>query len=161
MDAIVSVTADWGIGRDGGLLIRNRADMRRFKELTMGGSVIMGRRTYQSLPGGPLVGRSNIVLTRSRDFAPEGVEVARSIDEALEMADAHGGRTWLIGGASLYEQFIDLCDEAYVTYHDVVLEADAFFPNLDDDPAWVLVREEDGGITEEGVPFTYRTYEHC
>ena len=122
MDAIVSVTADWGIGRDGGLIVRNRADMKRFKELTMGGSVIMGRKTFESLPGGPLVGRNNIVLTRSRDFAPEGVEIARSIDEALGLADAHDTRTWLIGGASLYEQFIDICDEAYVTYHDAVLD---------------------------------------
>ena len=160
MDAIVSVTADWGIGRDGGLLIRNRADMRRFKELTMGGSVIMGRRTYQSLPGGPLVGRSNIVLTRSRDFAPEGVEIARSIDEALEMADAHGGRTWLIGGASLYEQFIDLCDEAYVTYHDVVLEADAFFPNLDDDERWVCADVSETEFTASGIPYCFALYRH-
>ena len=160
MDAIVSVTADWGIGRDGGLLVRNKADMRRFKELTMGGSVIMGRKTFESLPGGPLVGRNNIVLTRSRDFAPEGVEVARSIDEALEMADAYGERTWLIGGASLYEQFIDLCDEVYVTCHDVVLEADAFFPNLDDDERWICADVSETEFTASGIPYCFALYRH-
>ena len=82
MDAIVSVTRDWGIGRNGGLLVRNKADMRRFKELTMGGSVIMGRQTFEGLPGGPLPGRNNIVLTRNRDFSLAGIEVASSIDEA-------------------------------------------------------------------------------
>ena len=160
MDAIVSVTADWGIGRDGSLLVRNKADMRRFKELTMGGSVIMGRKTFESLPGGPLVGRNNIVLTRSRDFAPEGVEVARSIDEALERAAAYGERTWLIGGASLYEQFIDLCDEVYVTCHDVVLEADAFFPNLDDDERWICADVSETEFTASGIPYCFALYRH-
>ena len=160
MDAIVSVTADWGIGRDGSLLVRNRADMKRFKELTMGGNVIMGRKTFESLPGGPLTGRKNIVLTRSRDFVAEGVEVARSIDEALEMADAHGGRTWLIGGASLYGQFIDICDEAYVTYHDCVLEADAYFPNLDEDERWTCTEVSETDFTASGIPFHFALYRH-
>ena len=160
MDAIVSVTADWGIGRDGSLLVRNRADMKRFKELTMGGNVIMGRKTFESLPGGPLTGRKNIVLTRSRDFAAEGVEVARSIDEALEMADTHGGRTWLIGGASLYEQFIDICDEAYVTDHDCVLEADAYFPNLDEDERWTCAEVSEADFTASGIPFHFALYRH-
>lgn len=160
MDAIVSVTADWGIGRDGGLIVRNRADMKRFKELTMGGSVIMGRKTFESLPGGPLVGRNNIVLTRSRDFAPEGVEIARSIDEALGLADAHDTRTWLIGGASLYEQFIDICDEAYVTYHDAVLDADAFFPNLDESDRWACVDISETEFTASGIPFHFALYRH-
>ena len=160
MDAIVSVTSDWGIGRDGQLLVRNRADMKRFKELTMGGSVIMGRKTFESLPGGPLTGRNNIVLTRSRGFAPEGVEVARSIDEALELADRHGVRAWLIGGASLYGQFIDLCDEAYVTYHDIVLEADAFFPDLDKDERWVCADVSETDFTASGIPFHVALYKH-
>ena len=158
MDAIVSVTADWGIGRDGQLLVRNRADMKRFKELTMGGSVIMGRKPFESLPGGPLVGRNNIVLTRSRDFAAEGVEVAGSIDEALALADAHGEKTWLIGGASLYTQFIDLCDEAYVTYHDCVLEADAYFPNLDEDDRWLCADVSETEFTASGIPFHFALY---
>lgn len=160
MDAIVSVTADWGIGRDGGLLVRNKADMARFKELTMGSSVIMGRKTFESLPGGPLVGRNNIVLTRSRGFSPEGVEVAGSIDEALALADAHGKKAWLIGGASLYEQFIDLCDEAYVTYHDCVLEADAFFPNLDEDGRWMCADVSETELTASGIPYHFALYKH-
>lgn len=160
MDAIVSVTRDWGIGRNGGLLVRNKADMRRFKELTMGGSVIMGRQTFEGLPGGPLPGRNNIVLTRNRDFSLAGIEVASSIDEALALADAYGGETWLIGGASLYRQFLDKCSKVYVTLHDIVLDADAYFPNLDEDDAWSCVDITETDFTERGVPFRFALYEH-
>jgi len=160
MDAIVSVTADWGIGRDGRLLVRNRADMRRFKELTMGGSVIMGRKTFLSLPGGPLAGRANIVLTASRSFSPEGVLIAHGIDEALELAAAQGAPAWLIGGASLYEQLIDICDQAYVTVHDTVLEADAYFPNLDEDDRWRCIEASETDYTADGVPFRFTRYSH-
>ncbi|RVU98518.1 dihydrofolate reductase [Coriobacteriales bacterium OH1046] len=161
MDAIVSVTRDWGIGRDGGLLVRNKADMRRFKELTMGGSVIMGRKTFESLPGGPLTGRNNIVLTRARDLASsEDIEVARSIDEALALADAYGERAWLIGGASLYRQFIDRCSMAYVTFHDIVLDADTYFPDLDGDDAWSCIGITETDFTERGIPFHFALYEH-
>lgn len=160
MDAIVSVTRDWGIGRDGGLLVRNKADMRRFKELTMGGSVIMGRETFEGLPGGPLTGRNNIVLTRNRDFTSEGIEVAGSIDEALARAGAYGKRAWLIGGASLYRQFLDRCGMAYVTVHDIVLDADAYFPDLDEDDAWSRVDITEADVTADGIPFRFALYKH-
>ena len=84
MDAIVSVTNDWGIGLAGQLLVRNRADMRRFVDLTMGGTVLMGRKTLESFPGGPLKGRRNVVLTRDESYSPEGVDVVHSAHEALE-----------------------------------------------------------------------------
>ena len=89
MDAIVAVDARWGIGRDGGLLFRISADLRRFKALTMGHTVVMGRRTLQSLPGGRgLPGRRNLVLSRQGDLAPEGAEV---FHEVQPMLDADGG----------------------------------------------------------------------
>lgn len=74
MNAIVSVTREWGIGRDGHLPVRNRADMRRFVRLTMGGTVVMGRKTFETFPGGPLKGRRNIVMTRDDGYRREGVE---------------------------------------------------------------------------------------
>ena len=79
MNAIVSVTSDWAIGNEGGLIVRNRADMRRFVSLTMGGTVLMGRTTFESFPGGPLKGRRNVVVTRDRQYAlrHEGVECAQ------------------------------------------------------------------------------------
>ncbi|WP_303131662.1 dihydrofolate reductase [uncultured Olsenella sp.] len=159
MNAIVSVTPSWGIGRDGALLVRNRADMRRFVELTMGGTVIMGRKTLQSFPGGPLRGRRNVVLTRGAGGLPEGVEVASGIEEALGLvADTTPDEVWLIGGQSVYQELLPWCERAYVTMNYVEAEADAWFPPLDEEPGWVLESREEGGVTAGGVPFEYLTY---
>ncbi|MBR3318223.1 MAG: dihydrofolate reductase [Atopobiaceae bacterium] len=83
MNAIVSVTRDWGIGRNGGLVVRNRADMRFFRETTMGGTVVCGRTTFESFPGGALKGRRNVVLSRNPTFMAQGAEVVASVDDAL------------------------------------------------------------------------------
>lgn len=159
MNAIVSVTQDWGIGFDGQLLVRNRADMRRFVELTMGGTVIMGRRTLESFPGGPLKGRRNIVVSGRLDYDPEGVEVASSPEAALALVgDEDPDGVWLIGGASIYEALLPRCERAYVTVNACEAQADAWFPNLDASESWVVESREPGGVTEEGVGFEYVTY---
>lgn len=161
MNAIVAVCEDWGIGRDGKLLVRSREDMRRFVDLTMGGTVVMGRKTFQSFPGGALKGRRNIVLTRSKDYAPEGAEVvggAEALREAI--ADADPETVWLIGGAEVYRLLLDDCERAYVTKFATVEPADSFFPDLDADPAWKLASLEQGGVTEEGAAISYALYEH-
>ena len=159
MNAIVSVTADWGIGNEGKLLVRNRADMRRFVDLTMGGTVIMGRTTLESFPGGPLKGRRNLVLSRNESYSPEGVEVVHSASEALAaIADDDPGSVWLIGGESVYRLLLDKCERVYVTKNDTVVPADAFFPNLDEDVAWEVDCCEEGGVTAGGVPFEFVTY---
>ena len=163
MNAIVSVTYDWGIGSEGKLLVRNKADMHRFVELTMGGTVLMGRKTFESFPGGALKGRRNVVLTRDGGFRAAGVEVVHDVDEALRAASEGAGdkgeKAWLIGGESVYRELLPACELAYVTKNDVVLPADAFFPNLDADPSWVVAEEEPGGVTAGGVPFSYVTYQ--
>lgn len=168
MDAIVSVTRDWAIGRAGGLLVRNRADMRRFVGLTRGGTVLMGRKTYESFPGGPLRGRRNVVLTRREGYVPpnvpdelpEGTSITlvHSLAEALAAtaADAH---VWLIGGASLYRALLPRCERCLVTRNDVLVPgADAFLPDLDADPHWVALPPEGRGVTDEGVPYSFVTY---
>ena len=161
MNAIVSVTQDWGIGFDGQLLVRNRADMRRFVDLTMGGTVIMGRRTLESFPGGPLKGRRNIVVSARPDYEPEGVEVARSPEAALALAaDEDPDRVWLIGGASVYEALLPRCERAYVTKNACEVTADAWFRDHDDDDPWSVESTEPGGVTEDGVSFEYVTYRH-
>lgn len=157
MDAIVSVTSDWGIGLDGQLLVRNRADMRRFVALTTGDTVLMGRKTFESFPGGPLKGRRNVVLTRDEAYSPKGVTVVHSVPEALD-AVAGDDHVWLIGGESVYRLFLPLCERVYVTKNDVVLPADAFFPNLDEDERWHVAQTEPGGVTVSGVPFSFVTY---
>ena len=161
MNAIVSVTSDWAIGNEGGLIVRNRADMRRFVSLTMGGTVLMGRTTFESFPGGPLKGRRNVVVTRDRQYAlrHEGVECAHSLDEALDLVAADDPDTvWLIGGESLYRALLARCDRCFVTRNRVVVAADAFFPDLDADPSWELESVEEGGETSEGVRFDFATY---
>ena len=102
MNAIAAVSADWGIGRDNDLLFHIREDMRRFRELTSGGTVIMGRKSLDSLPGGrPLPQRRNIVITRQPDFTRENIEVAHSIAEVLRLAEGQED-IWVIGGGEIY-----------------------------------------------------------
>ena len=156
MDAIVAVDARWGIGRDGGLLFRISADLRRFKALTMGHTVVMGRRTLQSLPGGRgLPGRRNLVLSRQGDLAPEGAEVFSDVETLRAAAPAD---SFVIGGESVYAALLDWCDTAYITKIGRAWEgADAFFPDLDAGPDWEMAEE---GEPQEhaGIPFRYVTY---
>ena len=159
MNAIVSVTNDWGIGLDGRLIVRNRADMRRFVALTMDGTVVMGRTTLESFPGGPLKGRRNVVLSRNESYSPEGVEVVHSASEALAaIADDDPDSVWLIGGESIYRLLLPYCERVYVTKNDVIVEADAYFPNLDESDEWEVDFCEEGGITAAGVPFEFVTF---
>ena len=100
------------IGRDGGLPWHLPADLKRFKALTMGSAMVMGRTTFESLPG-LLPGRRHIVITRDPDWSAPGAEVAHSIEEALELA--HGERVSVIGGANVFEQFLPLADKVELT----------------------------------------------
>lgn len=155
MKAIVAVDENWGIGREGGLLCHLSADLRRFKALTMGHPVILGRKTMATFPGGrPLPGRANLVLSRDRSFHPEGVEVYRDLDSLLASAPED---SFVIGGESVYRQLLPRCEEVYVTKIGASFPADAFFPDLDGDPAWQVVREEPP-LEEGGISFRYVTY---
>lgn len=150
LKAIVAVCDDWGIGRDGDMVVFNRADMRHFVNKTKGHPVIMGRKTLESFPGGrPLKDRRNIVLTRDASFTREGVEVVHSVDEALA-AVSEEDVAWVIGGGAVYEQFLPHCVEAEVTHNHVVHPADTFFPNLDEDLAWEAVDHQGVCVVGEG-----------
>lgn len=150
LKAIVAVCDDWGIGRDGDMVVSNRADMRHFVTCTKGHPVIMGRKTLESFPGGrPLKDRRNIVLTRDGSFTREGVEVVHSVDEALT-AVADEDVAWVIGGGTVYEQLLPYCVEAKVTRNHVVHPADTFFPNLDEDAAWIAAERQGERTIEEG-----------
>lgn len=159
MNAIVSVARDWGIGCDGNLLIHNKTDMKYFVEHTLGCTIIMGRRTFESFPNGPLKGRRNIVITRDSSWTHEGVEVVSSPAAARALvASEPGEKVWLIGGASVYKEMLSDCSRAYVTKHDIVLPADSYFPNLDADPKWHVADVEKGDVTPEGVAFEFVVY---
>lgn len=155
--AIVAVCDDWGIGKSGDMLVRNREDMRSFVRHTKGHTVLMGRKTLESFPDAkPLADRRNIVVSRDRSYSPEGVEMARSIEEAINLAG--DDEVWVIGGGQIYEALLPRCAEAIVTKNHCLREADTFFPNLDDEPSWEVADIEDGGVTKSGIPFEFVTY---
>ncbi|MBM6774043.1 dihydrofolate reductase [Olsenella profusa] len=158
LSAIVAVCDDWGIGLDGGMVVENREDMRHFVACTTGHAVLMGRRTLESFPGGrPLRNRRNVVLTRSRSFSPEGVEVVHSVEEALA-AVAGEDEAWVIGGGEVYRQLLPHCTRAEVTRNHCVRPCDTSFPNLDEDPSWEVREVRPGGVTPDGVSFDFVTY---
>ena len=155
MQAIVAVSQSWGIGKDGRLLFRLSADLRRFKALTTGRTVVMGRKTLQSLPGGKrLPNRRNLVLSRRMDYAPENAEVVTSVEALLRTA---GEDAFVIGGQQVYEQLLPHCERVHVTKVLADAPADAFFPNLDEDPAWRIASVSDV-LTESGISFQYVEY---
>ena len=155
MQALVAVSQCWGIGKDGRLLFRLSADLRRFKALTTGRTVVMGRKTLQSLPGGKgLPNRRNLVLSRRMDYAPENAEVVTSVEALLRTA---GEDAFVIGGQQVYEQLLPHCERVHVTKVLADAPADAFFPNLDEDPAWRIASVSDV-LTESGISFQYVEY---
>ena len=144
MNAIVVTDKQWAIGRNGDLLFSLPGDMKHFRTLTTGGTVIMGRKTLDSFPGGrPLPKRRNIVITRSPDFHREGCETVSTPEDALALARDEEN-VWLIGGGSIYAALLGRCRRASVTRVDsTVSDADTFFPNLDKSPDWKLVSESE------------------
>ena len=147
MNAIASVGLHWGIGRGNDLLFHISEDMKRFRTLTQGGTVLMGRRTLDSLPGGrPLPKRRNIVITRQRDFVREGVETARSPEEALALAGE--ANVWVIGGGQIYEALLPRCEMCWLTRVYARPACDTFFPDLDRMARWKLFHE--GAVQQEG-----------
>ena len=153
MNAIVAVDENWGIGKDGGMLFHLPGDLKYFREMTRGKTLLMGRATLDSLPGGrPLPGRVNLVLSRDPGFKREGVTVLRSFAELKRaLSGLPGDEVMLIGGGSLYAQLIDCCKTAYVTKIAAAAPADSFFPKLDARPGWILAscseNHEDAGIS--------------
>lgn len=145
MNLIAAVDRNWGIGLKGKLLVNIPADKKFFRELTVGKVVVMGRKTLEDLPGGlPLRDRTNIVLSRSRDYRVRGAVVVHSIEELhRELAKYPCGDIFVAGGSSVYGQLADECDVAYITKLDYAFEADAYFPNLDAKPEWELVAQSE------------------
>lgn len=156
MEAIVAVFSDWGIGSEGTQQIVLKADRAHFRELTAGAAVIVGRRTLGDFPGGrPLKGRANIVVTR-QEIKIEGAEVAHSTEEAVALA-AKYPRALVIGGASIYRQFLPYVDTVHITKIDRAPRSDSFFENLDASPDWQAL-EPEVWQEENGVRYCFLTY---
>jgi dihydrofolate reductase len=149
------------IGRDNRLPWRLPPDLRRFKQLTMGHTLLVGRKTFESI-GRPLPGRTMLVASRQEDYRPQGVQVVRSVQEALDVA-REGGETELFvaGGAEIYRQTLPVADRLHLTRIEEDVPGDAYFPEYDE-TRWRLVDREDHGPTEE-VPFawSFQVYERA
>lgn len=157
MNAIVAVDENWGIGYKGELLARISADLRRFKALTTGHAVILGRKTLQTFPGGrPLPGRENLIMSTTMDVAPEGAKVFRTLDEVLAYAPEDA---FVIGGETVYRELLPYCKKVYITKIHESFPHDAVFPNLDALDGWRVV-ENGETLEENGLAFSYVTYEN-
>ena len=160
MDIVVAVDNNWGIGLNGTQTVVIPEDRKYFRGLTKGGTVIYGRRTLMDFPGmRPLPKRRNIVLTTDPGFELTGGEVAHSVREAAEMTKDDPA-VFVIGGASVYRQFLPLCRYAYVTKLYVDAEADRHFRDLDLDPDWRLCSPPDIQISENGIEYAFLKYEN-
>ncbi|MFZ0013532.1 MAG: dihydrofolate reductase [Acidimicrobiia bacterium] len=148
---VAAVAGNGVIGVDGDLPWRIPDDMARFKELTMGEALVMGRETFESI-GRPLPGRTTVVLTRRPDWSHPGVEVAHSLQEALDMASSLGLDVFVSGGAEVYRAALDVADRLELTEVDTEPQGDTFFPDVD----WSKWRE----VSRDPHPgFTFVTYD--
>lgn len=157
LSAIVAMAANRVIGAGNRLPWRLPEDLARFKRLTMGHTLIMGRKTYESI-GRPLPGRTFIVVTRQRDFAPPGVKVAHSVDEALALATGDD-EVFIAGGAELYAQTMERLQRLYLTRIERDFPGDTSFPEVDL-TGWRLIEQEHHPASSpEALPYAFLTYE--
>lgn len=157
MNIIVAVDKNYGIGRDGGLLFSIPEDMAYFRSMTRGKTVVMGRKTLESLPGGrPLKDRRNIVFSRNPAFAAEGVEKVSSVDALFDVINEDSD-TFVIGGEAIYSALLPYCERAYVTMVDAEAEADRFFPRIHEMTDWTLADASEWK-EYEGIKFQFREY---
>jgi len=155
---VVAHSANRVIGRDGALPWRLPSDLRRFRELTLGSTVLMGRRTFESLPDAfrPLPGRRNLVLSSDPGYRARGAETFGSLDAALAACE---GDCFVIGGERTYREALPRCQRLYATEIDAEVEGDVLFPELDE-AQWRCV---DGGerLVENELGFRFTTYERA
>lgn len=155
MNLIAAVDENWAIGKNNQLLVRIPADQKFFREMTTGKVVVMGRKTLESFPNGqPLKNRTNIVLTHNKDYVVKDAVVVHSMDELHEELKKYDSDdVFVIGGEKIYEQLLDECDVAHITKIDFAYDADAYFPNLDQNPDWEIT-----GDSEEQTYFDLEYY---
>ena len=150
---IVAVAENNVIGNDNQLIWHIPGDLKRFKALTMGHHIIMGRKTWESI-GRPLPGRTSVVVTRNKNYQAEGAQVVHSLDEAIKFASADG-EVFIVGGEELYRQALPLANKLYLTRVHRSYKGDVCFPELSPDE-WQEVRSEKGTPTDtDGLEYTF------
>ncbi|MCM1191043.1 MAG: dihydrofolate reductase [Butyrivibrio sp.] len=160
MNIIAAVDNNWAIGNKGELLVRIPNDHKHFREETTGKVVVLGRKTLQTFPQGlPLKNRTNIILSRDKNFTVKDAVVVHSVEELLEkLQDYRTEEIYIIGGESVYRQLLPYCDVAHITKIDREYEADARFPDLDKDPEWEITADSDEQ-TYFDIAYTFLRYE--
>jgi len=157
MEAIVAVYADWGIGGNGTQPVVIPEDRKRFKELTEGAAIIVGRKTLEDFPDGkPLPNRTNIVMTH-QDIKIDGAIVVHSKEELFETIKDMP-KVFVVGGASIYRELLKYCDRVYITRIYTKPNSDAFFPNLDEDFNW-MCEEFSEPKFYEGIKYSFSQYD--
>ena len=159
MNAIVAVDANWGIGRGNELLFTLRGDLKRFREMTTGGTILLGRKTLETFPGGrPLPKRRNVVLTKSH-LEVEGATVVHTIEELLDaVKDEDPESVYVVGGGTVYTALLPYCKRVYMTRIDATAgEPDTYFPNLDKLPDWEVEKESEP-LEENGITYRFVDY---
>ncbi len=150
---LVACDEKYVIGKNNTLIWHLPADLKRFKELTTGNVIIMGRKTFDSI-GRPLPNRTSIVITRQTDYKQEGVIIVHSLEEAILKAKSlHRGDIYIVGGAEIYRMAMEVADEIELTLLHDIFEGDAFFPEIDP-TVWKVISKE-RGITDEKNPYQY------
>lgn len=156
---IVAIAENYAIGKQGGLLCHLPEDLKHFKTITSGSTVIMGERTFYSLPKHPLPNRRNIVITDQAGKTFEGAEAAYSIEDAVRLANIGDEEAFVIGGGMVYRQFMEVADKLYITHiHHSWEDADTFFPVIEPN-IWRKVSEEHH-LADEKNPFDYTFTEY-
>lgn len=161
MKCIVAVDQNWGIGYKGNLLTHLPGDLKYFfKPKTLNKVVVMGRKTLESLPNQkPLVDRVNIVLTTDKTYKCDGAIICHSIEDVLQIIKNYPeDDVFIVGGESIYKQFLKMCDEIYVTKINKVFKADTYFPNLDKMKDWIIKWKSDIQKYPE-IEYTWCSYE--
>lgn len=150
---IVAIDQAGGIGKDNDLLCPISADLKRFKKLTTGHTIVMGRKTFESLPKGALPNRRNVVISTQSDLKLSNCELLSSPDEVLRIAEQE--RVFIIGGGSIYTYFLPLADELFLTQIKANYEADTFFPTIEWEAWEECAREEHEKDEKAGVAYAF------
>jgi dihydrofolate reductase len=153
---IVAIAENYAIGKNNELLWHIPEDMKRFRRITSGHKIIMGKRTFESLPVRPLKDRINIVVSDDPADVYKGCLMAYSLEEAL-LHCRPDEECFVIGGGMIYKQFLPLADKLYITWVHREFEADTFFPRIDPE-SWKETERLEGQDTGTGIPYSFVTY---
>ena len=158
MNLIVAVDKNWGIGCDNELLADIPEDMAFFREKTLGKVVVMGQKTFESLPNGALPKRNNFVLTFDKEFTAENVTICYNLDEFFEFAKEYeNDDIFVIGGEQIYRLMLPYCERCYITKMYAEFPADRFIPNLDEHPDWIVGSTQKMS-TQSGIDIEFVEY---